>query len=103
MRAAVSTESALGPRGPLGLPLSERGFLLLAGGLELRSLGQDPLPQEIAVTGLNPSRAQESEVPSRTLCASWLLFFFLSFCKTNKTKLKKEYPKAKPPHPAFAG
>ena len=29
MRAAVSTESALGPRGPLGLPLSERGFLLL--------------------------------------------------------------------------
>ena len=29
MRAAVSTESALGPRGPLGLPLSERGFPLL--------------------------------------------------------------------------
>ena len=39
-----------------------RARLPLAGGLELCSLGQDPLPQQIAVTGLNPTRAQESKI-----------------------------------------
>ena len=70
MRAAVSTESALGPRGPLGLPLSERGFLLLvasscAASARIPIFSRSPWQDSIL-----PAHRSTRSVPSRTFCAS---------------------------------